>query len=199
MRTFSIIVALTSEGGIGYNNSIPWKLKGDIKFFKEKTSSTLDKTKRNAVVMGRHTWFSIPEKFRPLPGRLNVIISSTLDSNELPSEHSVVCRDFSSALKLLSTDPYCIQIENVFVIGGSLLYKEALAMPQCTALYITRVYGKFHCDRFFPRIDFSLFKLPQSYDNSKENSNAPAVLLRSSEDGVNYEIYKLIRVNIKRY
>ena len=55
--------------------SLPWNLPGDLRYFKELTSRTADPAKRNAVIMGRKTWESIPPKFRPLPGRVNVVLS----------------------------------------------------------------------------------------------------------------------------
>ena len=55
--------------------SLPWNLPGDLRYFKELTSRTTDPAKRNAVIMGRKTWESIPPKFRPLPGRVNVVLS----------------------------------------------------------------------------------------------------------------------------
>merc|ERR1719208_697474 len=74
-RRFSIVVAASAqEGGIGVDQNLPWRLAGDMKFFKELTSEAAD-NKRNAVVMGRKTWESIPAKFRPLPGRLNVVLT----------------------------------------------------------------------------------------------------------------------------
>lgn len=75
-RGFSIIVAATEGGGIGKGGTLPWKLPGDMRFFKESTSATSSAVgARNAVVMGRKTWLSIPRKFRPLAGRINVVLS----------------------------------------------------------------------------------------------------------------------------
>ena len=83
---FALIVAADRNGGIGTLNSLPWKLSGDMKFFRLVTtgalgSSVLDRivvhpdAKENAVIMGRKTWDSIPAKFRPLPGRFNIVLS----------------------------------------------------------------------------------------------------------------------------
>ena len=81
-RGFQIVVAATRQLGIGVNGDLPWKVSGDMKYFKELTKVTRDRAKRNAVVMGRNTWESIPEKFRPLPGRLNVVLSRSAQNNE---------------------------------------------------------------------------------------------------------------------
>ncbi len=62
--------------------SLPWKIPGDMAYFKELTSRTVDPAKQNAVVMGRKTWESIPAKFRPLAGRLNIILSRSEAQDE---------------------------------------------------------------------------------------------------------------------
>lgn len=75
------MVAATQRGGIGIAGNLPWKLPGDMKFFKQITSACQDENKMNAVILGRTTWESLPVKFRPLPGRLNIILSR--DSEKL--------------------------------------------------------------------------------------------------------------------
>ena len=60
-----------------HTGSIPWRIKNDLKFFKQITSNVTNNEKRNAVIMGRKTWESIPDKFRPLPNRLNIVLTRT--------------------------------------------------------------------------------------------------------------------------
>ena len=79
-RTFSLVVAACKNNGIGKDGKLPWSLPGDMAHFKRVTSHTIDDSKQNAVIMGRKTWNSIPEKFRPLPKRLNVILSREVAS-----------------------------------------------------------------------------------------------------------------------
>lgn len=76
---YSIVVAATRSGGIGLDGKIPWRLPKDMAFFKSVTSATADASKMNAVIMGRRTWASLPPKFRPLKGRLNVVLSRSAD------------------------------------------------------------------------------------------------------------------------
>ncbi len=79
------IVACTRDGGIGKEGKLPWKLSGDMAYFKRVTLDTEDiPGKRNAVIMGRKTWESIPNSFRPLAGRLNVVLSRNPKSINLP-------------------------------------------------------------------------------------------------------------------
>ena len=70
----SVVVAATRKGGIGKDGGLPWRIPADMAFFKQVTLAAAE-GRRNAVVMGRKTWESIPAKFRPLPGRLNVVLS----------------------------------------------------------------------------------------------------------------------------
>ena len=100
-RPFSVVVAVCKQSrGIGKDNQLPWRLRADMQYFKQLTRSTRDPTKRNAVIMGRKTWQSIPPKFRPLDDRVNVVLSRNPDAaRELESdascatgdEHCVVC------------------------------------------------------------------------------------------------------------
>ena len=84
MRYFKIIAALDNKFGIGRKNGLPWKmLKKDMLHFKNITTKTKNENMKNAVVMGRNTWLSIPQKFRPLPNRLNIIISRTMKDVEI--------------------------------------------------------------------------------------------------------------------
>jgi dihydrofolate reductase len=66
-KNIIIILASDEKNGIGKNGILPWRLKSDMAYFKEVTTTTLSEKKINALIMGRKTWESIPEKFRPLP------------------------------------------------------------------------------------------------------------------------------------
>ena len=74
---FNIIVAVDSNNGIGLNNKLPWIIREDLNFFKMMTTGK----KNNVVIMGRKTWESIPEKYKPLANRFNIILSNTLELN----------------------------------------------------------------------------------------------------------------------
>lgn len=117
-KTYQVVVAATSDMGIGKYGKLPWRLPGDLKFFKEITATTSDPNKKNAVMMGRKTWESIPHQFRPLPGRLNVVLTRSGSSDAAATENVITCGSISLALKLLSQPPYSISIEKVFLIGG---------------------------------------------------------------------------------
>merc|ERR550519_43965 len=109
--------------------------------FKQLTMKAAKEDMKNAVIMGRNTWESIPEKFRPLQGRLNIVVTS----RALPSDVSTV-PSLTAALALCDEET----IDKIFIIGGSRMYEEAIALAQCTEVFMTRVGKKFDCDVFFP-------------------------------------------------
>jgi dihydrofolate reductase len=102
---------------------------------------------QNAVIMGRKTWESIPARFRPLPGRLNVVISRSL--GQKPSEGGVVVAgSLEEALQELRGRAG--GVGRVFVIGGAQIYGAALERREARRVLLTRVRSEFECDTFFP-------------------------------------------------
>ena len=158
---FDLIVAVSKNNGIGKDNSIPWNIKPDLKYFKEittkRTSSEFPFS--NYVIMGRNTWESIPKEFTPLSNRKNIIISS---KNLIVPEGVVVFDTFEKALDFceqtttkLINQKMCDDVINkpkIFVIGGERLYKEAINNNECDKIYITHIYKDFDCDKYFPEI-----------------------------------------------
>lgn len=78
MSRLTIIVAATAYNGIGQNSRLPWRLPREMAYFARVTSNALEGTS-NKVIMGRNTWESIPKKFRPLPNRINIVVSRKSD------------------------------------------------------------------------------------------------------------------------
>ncbi|KAF8402985.1 hypothetical protein HHK36_011079 [Tetracentron sinense] len=117
-RTYQVVVAATWNMGIGKDGKLPWMLRPGLKFFKEVTMATSDPVKKNAVVMGRKTWESIPLEHQPLPGRLSVVLTRSGSFDIATAENVVIYGSMASALELLAASPYCLSIEKVFVIGG---------------------------------------------------------------------------------
>eukprot|EP00755_Sulcionema_specki_P027813 Sspe_Gene.88548::Locus_60536_Transcript_1_1_Confidence_1.000_Length_1683::g.88548::m.88548/K13998/DHFR-TS; dihydrofolate reductase / thymidylate synthase len=146
-RNFDLILAADSKGGIGKEGKLPWHLPGDMKFFKETTLATTPSAKgpakRNVCIMGRKTWESIPERYRPLKDRINVVCSSTM---EAPEGVHVVKGGLAEALEFVVG---LEDVDKVFVIGGAALYSAALSAPLekfVSRVFITRVSGDFECD-----------------------------------------------------
>ncbi|KAK2192910.1 hypothetical protein NP493_20g02003 [Ridgeia piscesae] len=151
----NLIVATCNNGGIGMRGELPWRIRGDLAFFKRITTETSQPDKQNAVIMGRKTWESIPEKFRPLQKRINVILSR---HPQKQPDGVYVAGSFDEAINLLTSMPLVDKVDKLFVIGGSSVYKTALQSPLCERIYLTRVLGDFECDAFLPEFDTDIFK-----------------------------------------
>lgn len=159
--TYSVIAAVSKNGGIGYKGDLPWRLKKEMEYFNRMTNQVIREGTQNAVIMGRCTWQSIPDKYKPLKGRVNVVISKSL--NCVP-EGVLLYPKLTDALKALNLNNH---MERLWVIGGSSLYSEALKDINCKYLYITRIDQEFLCDTFFPDIDPKEFKETSEFDVPK--------------------------------
>jgi dihydrofolate reductase len=140
----SLIVAMDSNRGIGKNNDLMWHLPADMNFFKETT-------KNQIVVMGRKNYDSIPEKYRPLPNRLNVILTRNKD---FKADNCLVFNTFDDCLTHFEQE----KERKVFIIGGGEIYKMALDSNFLNEMFITYVDGVFDADTFFPEFDEQAWK-----------------------------------------
>mmetsp|Transcript_83287 Transcript_83287/g.231842 ORF Transcript_83287/g.231842 Transcript_83287/m.231842 type:complete len:500 (-) Transcript_83287:292-1791(-) len=170
-KVLSVIVAATSRGGIGKDGALPWTLPEDMAHFKKVTTAlppgAVDRS--NAVIMGRKTWESIPEKFRPLPGRVNVVLTKACEDASYVSPFPadvLVASSVASAMSRLSARE---DMEEVFVIGGAGAYKEAVEMPSCARVFLTRVGKDIDCDAFFPTFDEKKFKVVHVSDTRSKD------------------------------
>jgi dihydrofolate reductase len=127
-----LIYARSRNNVIGKNGDLPWHLPEDLAHFKRTTLG-------QAVVMGRITWESIPEKFRPLPGRRNVVVSRQAD---YIASGAAVVTSLQAALAFFPSD------EVVWLIGGAQLYAQAL--PLAAQLVVTEIDADFEGDAFAP-------------------------------------------------
>lgn len=162
---FNIVVAKTYiTRGIGYNNTIPWILRDDLRRFREITTSNKKSDKFNSVIMGKNTWMSLPKK--PLYKRNNIIVSKTLynENKYMELGDTYYVSNFEDGLniaKYISND--------TFVIGGENIYREALNHELCKKLYITDIYNYYDCDTYFPSIDEDKYNLTEVSNMKKEN------------------------------
>lgn len=138
--SLALIAAISQNNCIGKNNDLPWHIPEDLKHFKNITDG-------KTVLMGRNTWLSLPEKFRPLPNRKNVVLSKDpLDG--IPND----VRCFNNLNETLDA----LKNEDTFVIGGGMLY--ASTIEHADTLYITHVHRFVDGDVFFPAIDTAIWK-----------------------------------------
>lgn len=141
-----IIAAMDEENAIGKNGEIPWHYPEDLKHFKELTTE-------NSVIMGRKTYFSLPEDFRPLPDRENIVLTR---SNPEIDESVKIVNSLEEAFDQASSD-------KVFIAGGASVYEQTL--EDSDEMVLTRVPGTHDGDTFFPEWDEEAWELTERKDS----------------------------------
>ena len=134
MPRINLIYARASNGVIGKDNTMPWHLPEDLAHFRQLTQGW-------PVVMGRKTWDSLPPRFRPLPGRRNVVLTRQTDWAQAGAERAA---DLAQALAL------CGDAEEVWVMGGAQIY--ALAEPLAQRIEVTEIDRAFEGDAWAPEL-----------------------------------------------
>lgn len=147
--TISLVAAVARGGVIGRDGGLPWTIPEDMARFKALTTG-------HAVVMGRRTWDSLPERFRPLPDRRNVVVTRSAEWEADGAERASSLED---ALRLLDG------ADRVFVIGGGEIY--AAALPSADELLLTEIHLDVDGDVFFPEFDRAEFE-----ETSREESRS---------------------------
>jgi len=153
MQEIILIAAMAENRVIGKDNAMPWSIKGNLAHFKEMTTGF-------PCIMGRKTWDSLPKK--PLRGRLNIIISKTMNIKDNPSSSLAFLananRGFDASSReiivfqsLSSAVEHCSNYEKIFICGGESIYKQA--MPIANKIDLTLIPGQYEGDTFFPEID----------------------------------------------
>ncbi|RZA04168.1 MAG: dihydrofolate reductase [Proteobacteria bacterium] len=151
----SMIVAMSDNRVIGIENRLPWNIPEDLKRFKKITSG-------HPIVMGRKTFESIG---RPLPNRTNIVVTRNKDYR---AEGVAVCGSLGEALEWAAR---AAGSEEIFVIGGGELFKEAL--PKADRIYLTEVKWPYEGDAFFPEFDEEAYAVKATETLSQD---PPAVL-----------------------
>jgi dihydrofolate reductase len=155
-----LIWAQAANGVIGRDNAIPWHITEDMAHFRAVTSGA-------TVVMGRRTWESLPPRFRPLPGRRNVVLTR---DRSWTADGAVVAHDLESAL-----------VGDVWVMGGSDVY--AAALPSADVVELTEVQESFDGDVYAPELG----------DGWRVGARDPADGWHTSTSGLHYRWTRLTR------
>jgi dihydrofolate reductase len=138
----SLIAALSQNRVIGKNNDLPWHLPDDMKYF-------MQTTKAHYVIMGRKNYDSIPEKFRPLPNRTNIVVTR---QKNFQAPGCIVVNALEDGLELAKAN----NEKEVFIIGGSEIYNQGF--PLATRLYLTEIMAHLEGDTYFPEFNKSQWK-----------------------------------------
>lgn len=140
-----LIVAHDDARGIGRRADMPWHIPGEAKWTSRITRAARPGV-RNALIMGRTTYFSIPEKRRPLVDRINIVVSSR--ASDLGAGVHVA----SSLVDALRLAAGIEGVGDVFIFGGAVIYRQALELRAAEELLISVVPGDYQCDTFFPEL-----------------------------------------------
>lgn len=184
----AVVAVAAQSKGIGYKGDLPWKLPGDMKHFMKVTTETQSASNQNAVLMGRKTWESIPEKFRPLKDRINVVLTKSAAADSFP-EGVLVASSLEEARNKLDVQS---NVEQVFVIGGSQIYDEAMKSGYVSKVICTNVGNipdttKF--DAFFPELKEDVWDCVP-YGGDKENAPQKQT---DKKSGMTYEFVEYTR------
>ena len=162
-----IIYAIDSSNGLCKEGVIPWKSKKDMSFF-------MNKTKQNIVIMGKNTFFSIPDENRPLKNRLNIVLTNNPPFYDSTNEYSNVLftnkitiyedilkdrKGYSDIYRFLKTD------FKIFCVGGKTIYEQFI--PLCDRIWVTYIKCNYNCDLFID-YDYSIEFLLDTYYEDDE-------------------------------
>lgn len=181
-----LIVAHDIERGIGRCGEIPWNVPCDMRYFRHVTSQVNDQSKVNVVIMGRKTWMSLPNKSRPLPDRLNIVLSKKFASSTRPCIDNIVkttsgilsessidnARDYSKSRRYVplffSSWEECLcelqasktrSLGCVWIIGGQDIFKFAMSILLPDEIHVSIINGTHDCDTFFPPVNNDAYRL----------------------------------------
>ncbi|KAI9742655.1 MAG: dihydrofolate reductase [Claussenomyces sp. TS43310] len=196
----NLIVAATRNMGIGRLGTLPWTgLRKEMAYFARVTkrveAGSETSSLRNVVIMGRKTWDSIPQRFRPLRGRLNVVLSRS----DAPSHPAAGATGGDGPLSVTSIAEALDRIraeENVgklFVMGGAEIYNAVMEMEQAKRILMTRIITDFDCETFFPAMDQHVWH-KKSKDELDEWTGEKVPEGIQEENGVQYvfEMYERV-------
>jgi dihydrofolate reductase/thymidylate synthase len=182
----SLIVACDENWGIGKNGNMPWHISEDLKFFSKVTENS-------CILMGKNTWDSLPRKNKPLANRNHIVLtrSFNLDKKLNTNVKNVYFTDdFDNALKVYD--------KNIFIIGGSTIYKKILLDygHLIDKIYLSKIKSNYNCDVFFPKDEFNQFL--SNYQNIKETIQLGEVFDKLNQRNVVFEIikYSIIQLNL---
>lgn len=170
-----VVAACESSGGIGHEGRLPWPhLRKDMQHFKAVTDNS-------AVLMGSGTYKSLPDKVRPLPNRLNIVLSNQTRTQLSLPDSVLLANSLDAASELLLARGHRV----VYVTGGESVFKTVLERPEWSArVHLTVVHKEFDCDRFFP---ISTITDPNGAFTEVSSSTG------HSDSGVNYTIREYVR------
>jgi dihydrofolate reductase len=143
------ILAIDNKNGLSKENKIPWDCKKELKFF-------YDTTVNNVVIMGKNTYFSLPERINPLKNRLNIVLTShpniyledKTTNNEVifTNNENIYKAILNNREKIRSSYPFLSRNFKIYIIGGKKIYEKYI--PLCQTVWLSRIKNDYSCDLF---------------------------------------------------
>lgn len=144
----NMIWAMDENNLVGNKNRIPWHIKEDLLYYKEKT-------KGNTVLMGEATYYSLKGYYKDKPLPYGKIYVASI--NDISLDDAIVINDLESFIKNVK--------EDIWIVGGATIY--SICLPYADNLYISYIKGSYEGDRYFPTIDYSKYQLVWENDTEK--------------------------------
>ncbi len=164
----AFVVAMDENRLIGRDNDLPWRLPDDMGWFRRQTMG-------KPCIMGRKTYDSLPDRFRPLPGRLNIVVTR---NREYEAPGAVVVHSIGDAIKAAG------DVEEIAIIGGADLFRRLL--PIADRLYLTQIHGAAEGDVYFPQFEMDgwdeIFRQEHPADQRHRFAFTWLILDRSRDD-----------------
>ena len=157
---FNAIVAMNNiDQGIGFKEGLPWNIKEDHDYYLRVAQTTENKNKKNAVIVGRITFKSIPKESSIFNSCIVILVSNTIKIEDLKYLQSnenkgiEIVKSMKEALNIIY-NKYTNIVESIYSIGGNRIYEESLNFENFNIYYITRIFGNFQCDIFLTPKNF---------------------------------------------
>jgi dihydrofolate reductase/thymidylate synthase len=181
---FNIILAVDKYNGIAKKGmNIPWYFSSDLKYFKKITSHTDLPFTKNAVIMGRKTAESLPNKY--LPDRLNIILSK---NEKYINSNAIITNDFNKALSIAEEN----KVDTTWIIGGAEIYKLAFRHHQLDKIYLTIINEDYKCDIKIDLPELNIIKSNSRIEEDKNIVNVIATPIQSCEQSYLNLLQKII-------
>ena len=152
-----LIVAASENNVIGIKNDLPWHLPDDMNYFKKTTMNSV-------VIMGKNNYLSIPEKFRPLKNRVNIVLTK---NPHFFAKNCLIAHSVEKAIELAKLE----NKDNIFIIGGGKVYQYALEKNLVDLIYLTRIHANIQGDTFFPKINLKEWQEIDSEFHKKDKKH----------------------------
>ena len=151
-----LIVATSENNIIGLKNDLPWNLPDDMNFFKKTTLNS-------CVIMGKKNYLSIPDKFRPLKKRINIVLTT---DKSFRAKDCLIAYTLEAGIELGKSYQ-----KDIFIIGGGMVYDYAIKNNLVDVIYLTRIHANVKGDVMFPDLNMNKWKIINEIFHPKDKNH----------------------------